>query len=208
MFEHDGFHNSFNRLPFNRIQVVAPAPDLPVGEPNDLTFIYDTDVVPLEYLGEQQAYAQSPWTAHDGLAPCQWLLTREMNMYMAGNDGYVYKFGKGTTDSGRKIDSYYVTDAIDLGAPDRRKRLRWIDIDADSIPDSFVRVHYKIDEGDWRLLCEIEQGNFKYPFVAFPKPAFRKITLKFSSGYVGCTFRINGFALDMVIHGQQKEMIK
>jgi len=208
MFEQSGFYNSFNRMPFNRITDVAPAPDLPVGKANDLTLIFDTEVVPLEYLGEQQAYSQSPWTAHDGFSPFQWLLTNDLDMYLAGNDGYVYRLADKATDSGRKINDYYITGSIDLGAPDIRKRLRWIDIDADSFPGSFVRVHYKIDNNDWVLLCEIEQGNFNYPFVSFPMPMFRKISLKFSSAYKGCTYRINGFSLDMVVHGQHKEMVK
>lgn len=210
MFNHIQFTDNpvgFNSLPFNHIPEVAPPSDLPVARPNDLTLIYDTDVVPLQYIGDQQAFTQSPWTPHDGFAPLQWMRSRELNLYLAGNDGYVYEYGVGDTDSGRKIDDYLITAGFDLGSPDLKKRLRWIDIDADSEPGSFVRVYYRVDGGSWQLLCEIEQGNFKYPFVSFPRPMFRNIELKFSSGYVGCKYKINAFVLDMVVHGQQKEMI-
>lgn len=207
MYEEAEFRRSYNFMPFNRLPEVIPPTDRRRPEENDLTLIYDTDVVPLEYTGEQQAFVNSPWTAHDGFYPLQWLLSSELQLYFAGSDGYVYRFGEGETDDGEKIKDYLVTKAFDLGEPDRKKRLRWIDIDAESMPGSFVRIYYQADDGQWKLLCELEQGNFKYPFVKFPKPRFRKLALRFESAYKGCRYKINGVTLDLVARGQQREVM-
>jgi hypothetical protein len=202
MFNIEGF----NVLPFNSIEGGEEYSAAVVQ--NNLTLMFDTEVVPITYIGEQYSYANSPWMPHSGFYPNQWLNSRDLNLYFAGNDGYVYRYGSGATDNGAKIDAHYTVPAINLKSPDLRKRLRWIDIDAERNSGSFMRVWYRTDaEEEWQLLCEIEQGNITYPFVEFPKPLFRKISFKFENAYTGCEFTLNGFSLDMVIHGQQREMI-
>ncbi len=200
----------FNRVEFNRIMEIIPwhPGGFPLTDPNNFHLMYDTDIVPVEYIGEQHSYSNNPWSPHAGFQPNQWLYTADLNLYFAGDDGYVYNFGTGDTDAGNKIEAYYVTKDIDLDVPDRVKISRWIDIDCDIEPGSILKVYFRIDgETEWRPLAEIDQGSGRYLFAGMPKIQFRKIALKFANGYLGCKFKINSFTLDMVIHGQQKEMI-
>jgi hypothetical protein len=201
----------FNQLNFNTLSVIVSwyRDSFPVVDPNAYHLMYDTDIVPIQYIGEQHSYANNPWSPHRGFDANHWLYTSDLELFFAGSDGYVYRFGVGDTDDGDKIDAYYVTKYIDVGVPDRIKRARWLDVDAEVMPGSILQVYYRIDnESEWRQLTEIDQGSGRYIFTEMPKTAFRKIAFKFMNGYPGCTFRINGFALDVVIHGQQKEIIK
>ena len=197
----------YNELKFNQLPSGSvPEPESIVG--NTLVLQYDTDVVPITYIGEQHSFSNSPWTPHDGMDPYQWVLTRDLRLLYASADGNVYQYGIGTTDNTQKIHDYYETKYIDLSMPDRVKRLRWIDIDAEAEPGTILIVSYKIDNDiEWRPFCELEQGNYKYTFVDIDAPMFRKIKLRFESGYTGCKYVINSFSLDMVVHGQHKEVI-
>jgi hypothetical protein len=196
----------FNEVGFNLIEDVEEYSPLIVR--NNLTMVLDTDIIPVEYIGERLPYSNSPWMPQSGFYPNQWLVASNLYLYFAGDDGYVYRYGVGKTDAGQAINAYYVLSAITLEALDLKKRLRWIDIDYEKMTDSFVRVLYKIDDADeWSLLCELDQGEVKYPFVGFPRPLFRKISIKFEASYTGCDFVINGITLDMAIRGQQKEFV-
>ena len=201
---------AFNELEFNTIMAITlwiPS-GFPLVEANNYHLFYDTDIVPITYIGEQQAFANNPWSPHRGYEANHWLYTSDMQLYFAGNDGYVYQFGVTDTDNGDKIDAYYVTKEIDIEVPDRIKTIRWLDVDYDIEPGSILQVYYKIDgEPEWNQLTEIDQGSGRYVFIEMPKMMFRKISFKFANGYTGCRFKINKFALDIVIHGQQKEMI-
>jgi hypothetical protein len=201
---------AFNEVQFNTImEIVMWFPSgFPLRDPNEFHLMYDTDIIPVQYIGEQQAYANNPWSPHSGFHAMQWLYTSDLNLYFAGNNGYVYNFGVGDTDDGEKIDAYYVTKAIDLGNLDRMKKVRWIDVDAEVEPGSILRIDYKTDnDSEWNPLVETDQGSGRYLFIGMPNTLFRKIYLRFSNGYVGCKFRINSFSLDMVVHGQHKEVI-
>lgn len=201
---------AFNEVQFNRIMEIIPwhPGGFPFSDPNNFHLMYDTDIVPVAYIGEQHSYASNPWSPHRGFTPNQWLYTADLNLYFAGSDGYVYNFGVGDTDAGEMIEAYYVTKDIDMGVPDRMKKARWLDFDSDIVPGSTLRIYYKIDnEPEWTLLTEVDQGSGRYLFAGMPNILFRRIALKFSNGYTGCRFTINSFALDTVIHGQHKEMI-
>ncbi len=204
------FNNiGFNEVEFNRImQIVAWFPTgFPILSPNNFHLMYDTDIVPVQYIGEQHSYANNPWTPHDGFYVADWLYTSDLNLYFGGSDGYVYNFGVGEHDDGEQIDAYYVCKAIDLGVKDRMKKVRWIDVDATVAEGTTLKIEYRIDnDQEWTQLVETDQGSGRYLFVGLPKTLFRSIALRFSNGGTGCSFRINSFALDMVIHGQHKEM--
>jgi hypothetical protein len=201
---------AFNELEFNTIMAITmwiPG-SFPIVEANNYHLFYDTEIVPLAYIGEQQAYANNPWSPHKGFGVNDWLLTNELELYFAGSDGRVYKYGDTDTDNDNKIDAYYVTKSIDLDVPDRIKVVRWVDVDYEVEPGSILRVYYRADnDTEWIQLTEIDQGSGRYVFLEMPKLSFRKISFKFANAYIGCKFKINKFALDMVIHGQQKEMI-
>ena len=197
----------FNELGFNQI-LSGGEQEQPTVAQNTLTLMYDTEIIPITYIGEQQSYANSPWMPMSGFYPNQWYLSQDTNLYFAGGDGYVHRYGVGNTDNGDKIDAYYTIPAISLKVLDAIKRLRWIDFDAESSPNSFMRIYYRADaEEEWNLLCEVEQGNIRYPFVEFPKIYFRKISFRIENGYTGCEFRLNGLSLDLAVRGQQKEFI-
>ncbi len=203
----------FNRGKFNVTGfhwILEMAEDESVGliGQNVLTMAYDTEIVPITYIGEQYSYANSPWMPFSGFYPNQWLNSRDLNVYFAGNDGYVYQYGVGNTDNGEKISAHYVTAPITLQVPDLVKRLRWIDVDHKKLPDSFLRILYRMDEeSDWQLLCDLSQDNLDYPFIEFPRKLFRKIYLRFENAHTGCEFTLNSVSLDMVVRGQQKEMV-
>jgi len=201
---------AFNELEFNTIMAITmwiPG-SFPIVEANNYHLFYDTEIVPLAYIGEQQAYANNPWSPHKGFGVNDWLLTNELELYFAGSDGRVYKYGDTDTDNDNKIDAYYVTKSIDLDVPDRIKVVRWVDVDYEVEPGSILRVYYRADnDTEWIQLTEIDQGSGRYVFLEMPKLSFRKISFKFANAHTGCKFKINKFALDMVIHGQQKEMI-
>lgn len=202
-------HGAFNEVQFGIIMELVEyiPPDIPLGKPNNKTLMFDTDVVPITYVGEQYSYANSPWTPHDGMLPYQWVHRRNLQLLFGSNDGYVYRFYDGYEDAGEKIESYYVTKSIDLGVPDRKKRLRWIDIDCDVIHGSVLQVYYRMDDdNEWTLLAEIDQGDGKYKFIRMPRRLCRKVAFKFANGYKACDFRINSFSIDMVVHGQHKEV--
>jgi hypothetical protein len=185
---------------------------VPESTVNDLTLVYDTEVVPLTYIGEKHSYANSPWTMHRGYTPTQWLAALDQNLYFASDDGYIYQYGIGDTDAGRPINAYLTTKFIDLQMPDRTKRVRRLILDARREKDSFIRVDYKIDaeDNDWKLFRE--NIDLSQPidrmFFYFPDgrgPLCRKIAFKFSTIYLGSKYRINGFTLDMAVHGHQEE---
>ncbi len=182
---------------------------VPLGDPNVFTLMFDTDVVPVTYIGEQHAFANSPWTVHDGFEPNQWLYTRDLDLYYAGRSGFVYKFGESDTDNGDAINAYYVFKAVDLGVPDRKKRMRHLDFDLDKNPGSILQVYYKMDDDpEWTLMAEIDQGTGEYIFLTMPRRLCRKIHLKISNGYKECNFNVNSYSLDMVVRGQQAEKQK
>lgn len=177
-----------------------------------MTLVYDTEVVPLTYIGEKHSYVNSPWMMHRGYTPTQWLAALDQNLYFASDDGYIYQYGIGDTDAGRPINAYLTTKFIDLQMPDRTKRVRRLILDAQREKDSFIRVDYKIDaeDNDWKLFRE--NIDLSQPidrmFFYFPDgrgPLCRKIAFKFSTVYTGSKFRINGFTLDMAVHGHQEE---
>ncbi len=202
---------SFNSIEFNIITQIFPyiPPMVPLGDPNLFTLMFDTDVVPVTYIGEQHALANSPWTAHDGFEPNQWLYTRDLDLYYGSRDGFVYKFGVGDTDNGETIDSYYVFKEVDLEVPDRMKRIRHLDFDLDKHEGSILQVFYKMDDDpEWTLMAEIDQGTGKYTFIKMPRRLCRKIKLKVASGYNQCKFNVNSYSLDMVVRGQQKDLLK
>jgi hypothetical protein len=197
----------FNSIGFNRLSDESEDYTSSIVQ-NTLTLAYDADIVPITYIGEQYGFSNSPWVPFSGFYPNQWLYTRDLDVYFAGADGYVHRYGVGTDDNGRRIEARYVMPPIDLGHPDLTKRLRYIDIDAEKLPDSFLRIFYRMDdEEDWTLLCELEQGKQKHPFVEFPRQLFRKISLKFENAHTGCEFILNGVTLDLVVRGQMKEMV-
>lgn len=201
----------FNSVEFNVITQIFPyvPPMVPMGDPNLFTLMFDTDVVPVTYIGEQHAFANSPWTVHDGFEPNQWLYTRDLDLYYAGRDGFVYKFGVGDTDNGQTIDAYYVFKEVDLGVPDRKKRIRHVDFDLEKIPGSILRVYYKMDDDpEWTLMAEIDQGTGEYVFLSMPRRLCRTISLKIASGYNQCKFVVNSYSLDMVVRGQHKKILK
>jgi hypothetical protein len=192
---------------YNRIREAGEGHVATIGQ-NTLTLMFDTEIIPLTYIGEQFSYSNSPWMPQSGYYPNCWLAARDTYVYFAGNDGYVHRYGVGTDDNGEKISAHYVVPGITLGHPDLMKRLRWIDIDAESLPDSFLRISYKMDNHEeWTLLCELEQGNLTYPFIEFPRELFRKISLKFENAHTGCEFALNGVTLDLVVRGQMREMV-
>lgn len=196
----------FNNLRFNIISVFDLYPQ--VSLENIMSLVYDLDIVPTEYIGEQHYYANSPWMPLEGFYPMDWVMGTDGNLYFASADGYVYQYGVGHLDHQDKIDTYYVSPSIDFGVPDRVKRLRWIEFDAQPIKNSLVRVWYRLDnEEEWAQLCEINSGEIVYPYAKFPRPAFRRMQLKFENAYSGCNFIIHAYSLDVVIRGQQKEMI-
>lgn len=206
MFNHTGF----NDVEYNSImQVVHWFPTgFPILDPNNHHLMYDTDIIPIQYIGEQHSYANNPWTPHDGFEALDWLYTADLNLHFAGNDGYVYDFGNSDTDDGGQINAYYVSKSVDLGAKDRNKKVRWIDVDAELKEGTRLKIEYSVDdEPEWYPLAETEEGSGRYIFVGVPKSLFRKIRLRFSNASTECDFRINSFSLDMVVHGQHKEMI-
>ena len=185
---------------------------VPESTKNDVTLLYDTDIVPLTYIGERHSYANSPWTLHRGYVVNQWLVGRDLNLYFASPDGYVYQYGVGDTDSGETIDAYYTTKLIDLGIPDRKKRIRRLILDASRERESFMRIEYKLDteDNEWKLFKrEIDLSKpIDRMFFTFPDgrgPLCRKIAFKFSTVYSGSKFRVNGFTLDIAVHGHQQE---
>ena len=103
---------------------------VPESTVNDMTMVYDTEIVPLTYVGEKHSYANTPWTVFRGFVPTQWMVGSDMNLYFASQDGYVYQYGTGLTDVGNAIDAYYTTKLIDLEIPDRIKRIRRLVLDA------------------------------------------------------------------------------
>ncbi len=197
----------YNRQGYNRIGDEGGEDHVSLIGQNTLTLVYDTEVVPITYIGEQYSYANSPWMPFSGFYPNHWLQSRDLNVYFAGNDGYVHRYGVGNTDNGQKIRAHYSTAPITLEAPDLMKRLRWMDIDHEKLPDSFLRILYRMDEEeDWKLLCDLRQTD-KYHFVEFPRQLFRKIHLRFENANTGCEFILNSVSLDMVVRGQMKEMV-
>ncbi len=185
---------------------------VPESTTNNMTLVYDTEVVPLTYIGEKHSYVNSPWMMHRGYTPTQWLAALDQNLYFASDDGYIYQYGIGDTDAGRPINAYLTTKFIDLQMPDRTKRVRRLILNAQREKDSFIRVDYKIDaeDNDWKLFRE--NIDLSQPidrmFFYFPDgrgPLCRKIAFKFSTVYTGSKFRINGFTLDMAVHGHQEE---
>ena len=200
--------SKFNVAGFNWIEDGIAEEHVSQIVQNTLTLAYDTEVVPITYIGEQYNYANSPWMPFSGFYPNQWLNGQDLNVYFAANDGYVYRYGVGNTDNEREISAHYVTHPITLNARDLMKRLRWIDIDHEKLPDSFLRILYRLDEEqDWRLLCELNQANPEYRFIEVPRQLFRKIYLRFENAHTGCEFIVNSVSLDMVVFGQQREMV-
>jgi len=196
----------FNRMSFN---VIIEAEDYePEIVQNYITLVFDSDVVPLEYVGEQHAYSQSPWSPCQGFYPNAWLVDRMQNLYFAGDDGYVYSYGVGDSDAGQLISAYYITPPIDLDVPDRKKRVRWIDLDLKAYPGTHLKVFYrKDDDTEWKLLSEVEQKESYHPFVKmYDRPLFRKIQLKFEN-VDGQKFVLNSFALDMAVRAQRRELV-
>jgi hypothetical protein len=204
----------FNNVGFGEVQfniIDRQVPWFPTGfailDPNNYHLMYDTDIVPIEYIGEQHSYANNPWSPHAGFMAMDWLYTSDLNLYFAGADGYVYNFGVNDDDAGEQISSYYVSRAIDLGVKDRVKKVRWIDVDADLEPGTTLKIEYRVDnDEEWTELVETDLGSGRYLFVGMPKTLFRKIYIRFSNSSLGCRFNVNSFALDMVVHGQHKEM--
>ena len=196
----------YNVAGFNLFEEVEPY--IAAITQNTLTFAYDTEIVPITYIGEQFSYSNSPWMPFSGFYPNQWFRAKDLNVYFGGNDGYVYRYGVGNTDNGSKIAAHYVTAPITLDAQDLMKRLRWIDIDHEKLPDSFLRILYRLDEEqDWRQLCELSQTNPEYRFIEVPRQLFRKLYLRFENAHTGCEFIVNSVSLDMVVFGQQREMV-
>ncbi len=185
---------------------------IPKSTKNDVTLIYDTDVVPLTYIGEKHSYANSPWTLHRGFVPTQWLVGNDLNLYFASDDGYVYQYGIGHTDAGKIIDAYYTTKLIDLDMPDRVKRIRRLILDSRRERENFMQIEYKVDseENGWELFRrEVDLSKpIDRMFYYFPDgrgPLCRKIAFRFSTVYMGSKFRVNGFTLDIAVHGHQEE---
>lgn len=198
----------FNQLQFNYIGDIVAPPGLGLPKPNELTYIFDTEVLPIEQIGERFEYANSPWTRMDGMSPLQWFVSRTKKLYFVGNAGYLYQYDIGDTNDGEPINSYYITNALDFDSPDRKKRLRWLELESEDIEGSFLRIHYKIDNDlNWKLLAELDMGNREYPFIEGPPELFRIITFKFETAYEGCKFRISNYSLDLAIRGQQKEVL-
>lgn len=198
----------FNQLQFNYIGDIVTAPGLGLPEANEITYIFDTEVVPIEQIGERYEYANSPWTRMDGMSPLQWLVSRTKRLYFVGHDGYLHQYDIGVTNDGNPINAYYVTNALDFDAPNRIKRLRWMELESEAIEGSFLRIFYKIDNGShWKLLAELDMGHDKYPFIQGPPELFRVIIFKFETAYEGCRFRINTYSLDLAIRGQHKEVL-
>lgn len=185
---------------------------IPESTVNDVTLVYDTEVVPLTYVGEKHSYVNSPWTLHKGFTPTQWLVGQDLNLYFASTDGYVYQYGIGTTDAGKAIEAYLCTKLIDLGTPDKVKRIRRLILDARREEDSFINIEYKIDSesNGWETLCrDVDLSKpIDRMFIYFPnsnRPLCRKIAFKISNSYLGNVFRINGFTIDMAVHGHHEE---
>jgi len=196
----------FNHISFNSIIDVEGYEATIVQ--NALTLVFATDVVPLEYAGEQYSYSNSPWAPLTGYYPNQWMVDREQNLYYAGHDGYVYEHGVGAADGDVPINAYYTVPPIDLGVPDRKKRVRWIDLDLKAYPGTHLRIFYrKDDDTEWKLLGEVEQKESDHPFVKmYDRPLFRKIQLKFEN-VDGQKFVLNSFALDMAVRAQRRELV-
>lgn len=185
---------------------------VPESTVNDVTLVYDTEVIPLTYIGEKHSFANSPWVLHRGYTPTQWLVSQDANLYFASDDGYVYQYGVGDTDVGEMIKVSYSTKLLDLDMADRAKRVRRLTLDARQEKDSYLRIDYRVDneEGKWRMFRrEVDLSEpIDRMFLYFPDgrgPLCRKIAFRFSTVYAGSRFRINGFTLDMAIRGHQEE---
>ena len=185
---------------------------VPLSTVNNLTLMFDTDITPIEYIGEKYSYANSPWVLLDGFVPTQWIVRLNLNAYFSSVDGYVYQYGIGNTYNGLKIEDYYTTKYFDFGLPDRRKRIRRMNLDFDPHPGSFLHVYYKADHDDeWTFMAEVDVSTNDFRFVSFPTgkgPLCRKIAFKFASAYTGSRIRVNGFELDVAVHGQQRQVEK
>lgn len=185
---------------------------LPESTVNDITLVYDAEVVPISLIGEKHSYANSPWTLHRGYVPTQWLVGQDLNLYLASADGYVYQYGIGSTDAGKMIEAHYDTKLIDQESPDRTKRIRRLILDAMFERESFMKIEYKVDseENEWQMFnSEVDLSKpIDRMFFNFPDgrgPLCRKIAFRFSTVYAGSRFRVNGFTLDIAIHGHQEE---
>lgn len=185
---------------------------VPESTVNDVTLVYDTEVVPLTYIGDKHSYANTPWTLDRGYTLTQWLVGRDLNLYFASDDGYVYQYGIGDTDVGKPIDAYYTTKLMDLGMPDRAKRVRRLILDVRREKNKFMQIEYKTDaeDSDWQLFRrEIDLSKpIDAMFFYFPDgrgPLCRKIAFKFSTVYEGSRFRVNGVTLDIAVRGHQEE---
>jgi len=178
---------------------------IPESTVNDITLEYDTDVVVPDYIGEKAGLASNPWTLHRGFIANDWLIDRDENVYIAGNDGFVYQYGIGHTDGGVKIDSYYITKGIDLDMPSRLKRFREIFIDIDyEFSSGFMTIEYMADNSEWKQLTEVNLSNKDQNRFAIGKLC-RRIAFKFSNTYTESRFRLLGFTLDVAVRGHQSQ---
>ena len=183
---------------------------IPESTVNDLTMVYDTDVVPLTYIGDKHSYANSPWMPHRGYVPCQWIVRNDLNLYFGATDGYVYQYGVGDTDGGSAIEAYYTTKFLTLNAPDRVKRVRNVRVEVRPVLESFMLIEYMTEKSsDWERL---KQANLGVPsdtaFIPFPNgrgPVCRKFRLKFSTVYTGSKFSVEGYVLDMAVRGNENQ---
>lgn len=185
---------------------------IPESTVNDITLMYDANVIPLTYMGDRHSFANSPWVKHRGFVPNDWIVARDLQMYFGANDGYVYQYGISKADNGREIKAYYVTKRFDLRAPDRMKRFRNLQLDVNRSPDSFMRIEYMTDlDDEWKVLREeIGLNNPRlHAQMNFPDgkgPLCRKLALRLSSMFSGSEFTINGLSMDVALRGQQMKM--
>ena len=176
---------------------------VPESTINDAVLEYNTDVVVINYIGEEKSYASNPWVYHKGINANDWLVSHNENLCFAAEDGYVYQYGVGFTDNGAVIDSYYVTGYMDSGVSDQIKRYRSLTIEYE-LTAGFMLLEYRTHENDeWKEIAEIDLSKRK-PVIKFGRGIrARRIQFRFRTEGTGSYFKIYGFTPDLAVRGHQ-----
>lgn len=105
-------------------------------EGNDLVLVYDT-------LAEEWERYEYPFYIND-------FCVDGNNLYAATSDNLVYLLDDGTTDGTTVIASSWESDALDMGYPGRKKKIKNIAIElADIAIGGSIELYIKGDDGDY-----------------------------------------------------------
>ncbi len=190
----------------NRVCAATQGRNLVISVPesteNDLTLQFDTEVVTADYVGTDFMLATNPWVLHRGFTVTDWLAAIDGNLYFSSPTGYVCRFGSGLNDNGEAIDSYFATKDFNFDRPEMAKRFRKLYLRFHS-NKGFLKVYYKIAEGDW---VELKEINMDRPGgVVVEKLNINRIgtsiAFKFANKSADENWKVYGFTLDFIAKG-------